>query len=336
MAADGHADWTLSPVQRVWLQEIGIEPRQLRRFAQEVPLVPAEAPSIPRVAPSPGQAEHVAMQAPGGALPSPGQAGQLLVVSPSPESDGLRSVAQILKGGNTVGNGGRADGSAPRVGKAPRREAPVGSMAASTAGVRAPSATPGTMPPLALPPELSALRDEVAVCEACPLYLGRTQTVFGSGAVDAVQWMVIGEAPGGRDDRVGLPFQGRAGELLHAMLRAVGIGLDASVFYTNLVKCQPRGSRNPTPEEIAACRPYLLRQITLLKPHRILALGHLAAQSLLQNPLDLEQLRGQVHWLDVDGATRIPVVATYHPAWLLLRGQAKADAWRDLNLARSV
>jgi DNA polymerase len=195
---------------------------------------------------------------------------------------------------------------------------------------------PGTVPPPALPPELSALRDEVAVCEACPLYLGRTQTVFGSGAVDDVQWMVIGEAPGGHDDRVGLPFQGRAGELLHAMLRAVGIGPDASVFYTNLVKCQPRGSRNPTPEEIAACRPYLLRQITVLKPHRILALGHLAAQSLLQNPLDLEQLRGQVHWLDVDGATRVPVVATYHPAWLLLRGRAKADAWRDLNLARSV
>lgn len=336
MAADGHADWTLSPVQRAWLQEMGIEPRQLRRFAQDMPVVPAETPSIPRVAPSPGQAEPVAMRAPGGALPSPGRAGPHSVVPPTSEPDGLRSVAQILKGGNTAGNGGRADGSAPHVGKTPGRKAAAGATAAPVVGARAPSAASGTTSLPALPPELSALRDEVAACEACPLYLGRTQTVFGSGAVDAVQWMVIGEAPGGHDDRVGLPFQGRAGELLHAMLRAVGIGPDASVFYTNLVKCQPRGSRNPTPEEIAACRPYLLRQITLLKPHRILALGHLAAQSLLQNPLDLEQLRGQVHWLDVDGATRIPVVATYHPAWLLLRGQAKADAWRDLNLARSV
>lgn len=184
-----------------------------------------------------------------------------------------------------------------------------------------------------LPHDLESLRSLVAVCEACPLYTGRSQTVFGSGAVDAVEWMIIGEAPGERDDRAGLPFQGTAGTLLHAMLAAVGVQSDSSVFFTNLVKCRPLGNRPPEPTEIAACLPYLRRQIALLNPRRILTLGRLAAQTLLNDDSDFERLRGRVHGLLSETGVEIPLVATYHPAFLLSRPQYKASAWRDLNLA---
>jgi uracil-DNA glycosylase len=184
-----------------------------------------------------------------------------------------------------------------------------------------------------LPHDLESLRSLVAVCEACPLYTGRSQTVFGSGAIDSVQWMIIGEAPGERDDRAGLPFQGTAGTLLHAMLAAVGVQSDSSVFFTNLVKCRPLGNRPPEPIEIAACLPYLRRQIALLNPRRILTLGRLAAQTLLNDDSDFELLRGRVHGLLSETGVEIPLVATYHPAFLLSRPQYKAGAWHDLNLA---
>ena len=181
----------------------------------------------------------------------------------------------------------------------------------------------------------AALEAHVAACQACSLYTGRSQTVFGSGATDAVDWMVIGEAPGEHDDRLGIPFQGKAGELLHAMLACVGVGPESSVFYTNLIKCRPRGNRTPRPEEIAACLPYLQRQIALLKPRRIVTLGRLAAQALLGEISDFEELRGRSHAFRSETGQMIPVVATYHPASLLSRPQHKANAWRDLNLARA-
>lgn len=184
-----------------------------------------------------------------------------------------------------------------------------------------------------LPHDLESLRSLVAVCEACPLYTGRSQTVFGSGAVDTVEWMIVGEAPGERDDRAGLPFQGTAGILLHAMLAAVGVQSGSSVFFTNLVKCRPLGNRPPEPAEIAACLPYLRRQIALLNPRRILTLGRLAAQTLLNDDSDFERLRGRVHGLLSETGVEIPLIATYHPAFLLSRPQYKASAWHDLNLA---
>ncbi|MEO6958989.1 MAG: uracil-DNA glycosylase, partial [Burkholderiaceae bacterium] len=184
-----------------------------------------------------------------------------------------------------------------------------------------------------LPHDLESLRSLVAICEACPLHAGRSQTVFGSGAVESVQWMIIGEAPGERDDRAGLPFQGTAGTLLHAMLAAVGVRSDSSVFFTNLVKCRPLGNRPPEPAEIAACLPYLRRQIALLNPRRILTLGRLASQGLLNDDSDFEHLRGRVHGLLSENGVNIPLVATYHPAFLLSRPQYKASAWHDLNLA---
>lgn len=185
-----------------------------------------------------------------------------------------------------------------------------------------------------LPHDLERLRSLVAVCEACPLYAGRSQAVFGFGAVDSVEWMIIGEAPGERDDRAGLPFQGTAGTLLRAMLTAVGVQSDSSVFFTNLVKCRPLGNRPPGPAEIAACLPYLRRQIALLNPRRILTLGRLAAQTLLNDDSDFELLRGRVHRVVSETGMDIPLVATYHPAFLLSRPQYKAGAWHDLNLAR--
>lgn len=190
----------------------------------------------------------------------------------------------------------------------------------------------------------TVLREQVAACQACGLHVGRSQTVFGTGAIESVDWLVVGEAPGDRDERAGLPFQGKAGELLHAMLAAAGVGDDsgpsgsaasATAFYTNVVKCRPPGSRNPKAAEMAACRPYLLRQVELLRPRRILVLGRPAAQSLLGAQGDMEALRGRIHWLELGDGTRIPAVVTHHPASLLSRPQRKADAWRDLNLART-
>lgn len=197
------------------------------------------------------------------------------------------------------------------------------------------SMPPAGAPSGEVPHDWAVLEAHVAACQACSLYTGRSQTVFGSGATDAVDWMVIGEAPGEHDDRLGIPFQGKAGELLHAMLACVGVGPESSVFYTNLIKCRPRGNRTPRPEEIAACLPYLQRQIALLKPRRIVTLGRLAAQALLGETSDFEELRGRSHAFRSETGQMIPVVATYHPASLLSRPQHKANAWRDLNLARA-
>lgn len=180
-----------------------------------------------------------------------------------------------------------------------------------------------------------ALEAAILTCEACGLHAGRQAAVPGAGATESVDWLVVGEAPGGRDDGLGQPFQGKAGDLLHAMLAAAGIEPAQRVFYTNLVKCRPRSNRPPTPEEIAACLPHLRRQAELLQPHGILALGRLAAQALLGEAASFEHYRGRVHTFQ-SGGRDIPVVVTYHPASLLSRPRHKAAGWRDLNLARTV
>ncbi len=187
-----------------------------------------------------------------------------------------------------------------------------------------------------LPNDLTALQSHIAVCQACELYTGRSQAVFGTGPQHHVEWMLIGEAPGENDDRVGLPFQGRPGVLLQSMLASIAVMPESGVFFTNLIKCRPLGNRTPKPEEIAACLPNLQRQIALLRPMRILTLGKLAAQALLGTDAQLEELRGRVHHIRSETGQEIPLVATYHPATLLLRPQHKADTWQDLNLLRSI
>lgn len=173
-----------------------------------------------------------------------------------------------------------------------------------------------------------ALEARVSGCTRCPLYAGRTRTVFGVGHRRA-DWLIVGEAPGAEEDRRGEPFVGRAGKMLDAMLAAVGKTRD-QVYIANVVKCRPPENRDPRPEEAASCAPYLDRQIELLAPKVILAVGRVAAQRLLQADTPVGRLRGRIHR---HGPGAVPLVVTWHPAYLLRRPEAKADAWRDLVLA---
>jgi DNA polymerase len=182
--------------------------------------------------------------------------------------------------------------------------------------------------------DLSALRERVVACTACGLCRGRRQAVFGMGP-EQPRWLVVGEAPGEQEDCQGLPFVGRSGQLLDAMLASVGMSRERDVFIANVIKCRPPGNRNPKPEEIAACRPYLMRQIALLRPERILVLGRFAAQTLLGTDATIGSLRGRVHTLKTDGR-EISVVVSYHPAYLLRSPGEKVRAWQDLRLAVSL
>ncbi len=176
------------------------------------------------------------------------------------------------------------------------------------------------------------LRAEVMACTRCPLHLTRTQGVLGIGPQRA-DWLVIGEAPGAEEDRRGEPFVGRAGQLLDAMLRAIGLDRRTNVYIANVLKSRPPGNRDPKPEEVAACLPYLIEQVELLGPKIILAVGRIAAQNLLGTGAPLGRLRGQVHRF---GELNTPLVVTYHPAYLLRAPADKRKAWEDLKFARSV
>jgi uracil-DNA glycosylase family 4 len=180
-------------------------------------------------------------------------------------------------------------------------------------------------------PDRATLEARVRVCRLCPLHLGRTQAVFGAGDIRA-GWMVIGDAPGAEEDRQGEPFAGPAGELLTAMLAAIGLARDA-VFITDALKCRPPDDRDPRPEEAAECLPYLYQQVELVRPEIILAFGRVAAQGLLGTQAALDTLRGTVHRF---GRLNTPVVVTYHPAYLLRSPGEKRKAWEDLKLARQV
>ncbi|MFM0199642.1 uracil-DNA glycosylase family protein [Paraburkholderia fungorum] len=172
------------------------------------------------------------------------------------------------------------------------------------------------------------LSGQVAACERCRLCEKRTNTVFGIGDRNA-DWMLIGEAPGENEDRLGEPFVGPAGKLLDNMLRSLTLARDTNVYIANVIKCRPPGNRNPEPDEVARCEPYLQRQVALVKPKLIIALGRFAAQSLLRTEASISSLRGRVH--EYEG---VPVIVTYHPAYLLRSLPDKAKAWADLCLAR--
>jgi uracil-DNA glycosylase len=177
----------------------------------------------------------------------------------------------------------------------------------------------------------AALRARVAVCTRCALSTTRTQTVFGVGNLHA-DWLVVGEAPGAEEDRRGEPFVGRAGQLLNSMLHAVGLARE-QVYIANVLKCRPPGNRDPSPTEAAECLPYLEQQIALLKPKIMLAVGRIAAQNLLRTDKTLGSLRQQVHRF---GAASLPLIVTYHPAYLLRTPVDKRKAWEDLKFAREV
>ena len=176
------------------------------------------------------------------------------------------------------------------------------------------------------------LRDEVAQCRACALCDSRKHTVFGVGN-ERAHWMVVGEAPGEKEDLQGEPFVGAAGQLLDSMLRAIGLGRaegppERQVYIANTLKCRPPRNRNPDPAELAQCEPFLQRQIELIQPRIILAMGRFAVQQLLRSQEPIGRLRGRVHRYQ-----GVPLIVTYHPAYLLRNLPDKARAWEDLCLA---
>jgi DNA polymerase len=200
------------------------------------------------------------------------------------------------------------------------------------ARVESPVPQPASAPRAPLPAGIDwqPLREVIAACTACDLHKTRTQTVFGVGNTQA-EWLVIGEAPGADEDRQGEPFVGRAGQLLNSMLLAIGLPRE-TVFIANVLKCRPPGNRDPKPEEVSRCLPFLSAQIALLKPRIMLAVGRIAAQNLLATDAPLARLRGKVHRF---GDAGTPLVITYHPAYLLRTPADKRKAWEDLKFARA-
>lgn len=212
-----------------------------------------------------------------------------------------------------------------------------------------PAIAPAAAPPAAPPASPDALRmkarhgeapgadtwdtlaGEVAACTRCGLHECRNRTVFGVGDRNA-RWLLVGEAPGAEEDRQGEPFVGRAGKLLDSMLQAIGLAR-GQVFIANVLKCRPPNNRVPAPAEAAQCLPYLERQIALLRPSIMLALGSVAAQNLLATDAPVGRLRGHVHAF---GSARTPLIVTYHPAYLLRSPGEKRKAWEDLKFARRI
>ncbi|MFJ2991567.1 uracil-DNA glycosylase family protein [Pandoraea sp. NPDC087047] len=174
-----------------------------------------------------------------------------------------------------------------------------------------------------------ALTERVANCRLCGLCEKRTQTVFGVGDREA-DWLLVGEAPGQQEDLQGEPFVGQAGKLLDNMLRASALARGENVYIANVLKCRPPNNRDPEADEVASCEPYLKRQVALLKPRVIVVMGRFAAQSILRTQASIASLRGRVH--EYEG---VPVIVTYHPAYLLRSLPDKAKAWTDWCLARA-
>lgn len=300
----------LNRMQRAWLQEIGIDARMLAHFSAEPYAPVAERPAVGATA-VPEQAEQTSMQ------PSPAVMDADTVTPATPPSTEAQRDRENTPSATLI---------AELLKRTPLPQAPE----ASPAGVSASQPVSGVSDAQAA--TLQKLRDYAEQCQACGLHEVRGRVVFGEGVETAPQWMFVGEAPGEYDDSMGRPFQGRAGELLRTMLKSIGITDEGPAYFTNVLKCRPMGNRSPQTSEVVACMPLLRRQIQLLRPGCLVALGRVSASALLGRDDDLDLLRGQVHsYVDEDGRS-IPLVVTHHPASLLLHGQLKAEAWRDLNL----
>ncbi len=203
------------------------------------------------------------------------------------------------------------------------RSKPVGARAASEAQRPLPASGLSVMDM-----DWAQLKEAISNCTLCELHRTRTQGVAGVGDQNA-DWLVIGEAPGADEDAQGEPFVGQAGKLLDSMLAAIGLKRGENVYIANVLKSRPPGNRNPQPEEVRACMPYLERQIQLIQPKLILALGRFAAQTLLNTEETIGRLRGRLHRYQ-----GVPLIVSYHPAYLLRSPAEKAKAWEDLCLAR--
>jgi DNA polymerase len=207
--------------------------------------------------------------------------------------------------------------------------APEIAAVGAAAEVIAPPLRAGSMSPDLSDAAWTQLASEVSVCTLCSLSKTRTQTVFGVGNRQT-ELLVVGEAPGADEDAQGEPFVGRAGQLLNAVLRAMHWPRP-TVYIANILKCRPPGNRDPLPEEVACCLPYLNRQIELIQPRMILAVGRIAAQNLLATETPIGKLRGTLHHF---GARRTPLIVTYHPSYLMRSPGEKRKAWIDMKFLR--
>ncbi|MVW72466.1 uracil-DNA glycosylase family protein [Bordetella sp. 15P40C-2] len=318
----------INALQKLWLREIGIEKTWL-------PI--AESPAIESDSDARSQLMTAGRPASSGSPRSYPTGAPAARSSSGPASDSTASTA-LPTSASPGAPSAASPGAHPTAAPAPRPAAappsrPVASppIAVASAELLA-GASVSTVEIAAAAPDLDGLRAQVEVCTACQLCQGRRHAVFGMGARPA-RWMIIGEAPGEQEDRRGLPFVGRSGQLLDAMLRSVGMSRDENVFIANVIKCRPPGNRNPKPEEIAACSPYLKRQIEMIQPERILVVGRFAAQTLLGTDATIGNLRGRQHVWTTEAGVRIPVIVSYHPAYLLRSPLEKARAWQDLQLA---
>jgi len=317
-----------SPLRRAWLRELGIErvwpatgqARTDARGSQETTAQPAARVAAETAARGASAAEGTVASHVGNAIAQPAapQAdapAQAVTPSPAIAADPARPAPARVGGPAQLYREALANmAAAPRPGAAP----PVTEAEAKSWTSGDPDA------------DWAALQQEVSVCTKCALSRTRTHAVFGSGPREA-QWLLVGEGPGEQEDRQGVPFVGRSGQLLENMLGAIGVQrADGDVFVTNIVKCRPPGNRNPEPEEVAACRPYLERQVALLSPKRALAVGRVAAQNVLGTDATIGSLRGRVHRLALGGKD-IPMVVSYHPAYLLRAPLEKSKAWHDLK-----
>ena len=212
-----------------------------------------------------------------------------------------------------------------------RREAILAEMGLAPIWRLRRQAAPSAPEAVAVPPAKRwiELKQAVSGCTQCALHKTRTQTVFGVGD-ESADWMLIGEAPGAEEDRLGDPFVGQAGRLLDNMLAAIDLQRTRKVYIANVLKCRPPGNRNPEPDEVAKCSPHLLQQIEFVQPKLIVAMGRFAAQTLLNTDASIAALRGKVYRY----AGR-PLIVTYHPAYLLRNLPDKAKAWADLVFARN-
>ena len=208
-----------------------------------------------------------------------------------------------------------------------------GAMLPESEPLAAPAPVPAARPAAAAAdtPDWPMLAAQVSACTRCELHKTRSQAVFGTGNRQA-DWMIIGEAPGAEEDRQGEPFVGRAGQLLNEMLFAAGYRRD-EVYIANVIKCRPPNNRDPSTQQVASCRGYLERQIELVNPKLLLAVGRIAAHNLLNTETPLGRMRGKVHRY---GGQGIPVVVTYHPAYLLRSPLEKRKVWEDLLFAQAV
>ncbi|CAM2189468.1 uracil-DNA glycosylase [Paraburkholderia sacchari] len=325
------------PLDETALEELGLAPRWVRRGMAAAPssaesMTAASASlagqAVPDVAPRTGSTPQPAAQRLATQVPQQDVDAQA-PVSPRPPSDQGR---------------GRAAAEPVQVARTAQ-----GAQVAQSAQEEPPPLTEDdfawfdAMPEPSLPHDLEpapaprddvatldwdALAERVASCTRCRLCEKRTNTVFGVGDRTA-EWMLIGEAPGENEDRLGEPFVGQAGKLLDNMLKALSLARGENVYIANVIKCRPPGNRNPEPDEVARCEPYLQRQVALVKPKIIVALGRFAAQSLLRTDGSIASLRGRVHQYE-----GVPVIVSYHPAYLLRSLHDKSKAWADLCLAR--